>query len=100
MIGSAVAYGLTLRRLGVLVVDGSDDALRASRANFGLVWVQGKGRGHDDGGDAVAAADVGRPGAGGELVDHAVARRQPGAPRRTAMQTRPWRYGAVFGKLK
>ena len=48
VIGSAVAYGLTRRRLDVLVVDGSDDALRASRANFGLVWVQGKGLGRPE----------------------------------------------------
>jgi glycine/D-amino acid oxidase-like deaminating enzyme len=29
----------------VRVLDGSDDAFRASRGNFGLVWVQNKGRG-------------------------------------------------------
>lgn len=43
LIGSAVAYGLTRQGLKPLVLDGADDALRASRANFGLVWVQGKG---------------------------------------------------------
>ena len=48
VIGAAVAYGLTRRRLDVLVLDGDDDALRASRANFGLVWVQGKGLGRPE----------------------------------------------------
>lgn len=43
LIGSAVAYGLSRRGRRTLVLDGADDALRASRANFGLVWVQGKG---------------------------------------------------------
>lgn len=43
LIGAAVAYGLARRGLSVRVLDGADDALRASRANFGLVWVQGKG---------------------------------------------------------
>ena len=39
----AIAYGL--QRLGqqVTVFDESDRAYRASRGNFGLVWVQGKG---------------------------------------------------------
>lgn len=43
LIGAAVGYGLTRLGLRVRVLDGADDALRASRANFGLVWVQGKG---------------------------------------------------------
>ena len=43
LVGMAVAYGL--RRLGrtVTVFDEGDVAYRASRGNFGLVWVQGKG---------------------------------------------------------
>ena len=43
LVGMAVAYGL--QRLGrqVAVFDQGDVALRASRGNFGLVWVQGKG---------------------------------------------------------
>jgi glycine/D-amino acid oxidase-like deaminating enzyme len=41
----SVAYGLA--RLGerVRVLDEGDDAFRAARGNFGLVWVQGKGQG-------------------------------------------------------
>ena len=42
-VGSAIAYGLTKHRLRVLVLDGSDTDHRAARANFGLVWLQGKG---------------------------------------------------------
>jgi glycine/D-amino acid oxidase-like deaminating enzyme len=45
LVGSAVAYGLTLSGRRVLVLDEGDDAFRASRGNFGLVWVQGKGFG-------------------------------------------------------
>ncbi|MQB35469.1 FAD-binding oxidoreductase [Agrobacterium tumefaciens] len=41
--GSSIAYGLTQRNQRVIVLDGDDHDHRASRANFGLVWVQGKG---------------------------------------------------------
>jgi glycine/D-amino acid oxidase-like deaminating enzyme len=43
LVGMSVAYGL--QRLGrqVTVFDEGDRAFRASRGNFGLVWVQGKG---------------------------------------------------------
>jgi glycine/D-amino acid oxidase-like deaminating enzyme len=45
LVGSAIAYGLrdTLERVAVL--DEGDVAWRASRGNFGLVWVQSKGIG-------------------------------------------------------
>ncbi len=46
VVGLAVALGLRAPgRPGptVLVLDGDDGAFRASRGNFGLVWVQGKG---------------------------------------------------------
>jgi glycine/D-amino acid oxidase-like deaminating enzyme len=45
MVGSAIAYGLARRGQRVAVLDEGDNALRAARANFGLVWVQGKGDG-------------------------------------------------------
>lgn len=48
LVGSALAYGLLRQGLSVAVIDGGDDALRASRGNFGLVWVQGKGYGLAD----------------------------------------------------
>ena len=43
IVGIAIAYGL--QRLGcqTIVLDEGDSALRASRGNFGLVWVQSKG---------------------------------------------------------
>ena len=44
-VGAAIGYGLGLRGLRVLVLDGADTDFRAARANFGLVWAQGKGRG-------------------------------------------------------
>jgi len=45
LVGSAVAWGLGRAGAKVVVLDEGDDALRASRGNFGLVWVQGKGDG-------------------------------------------------------
>ncbi|GGE45681.1 D-nopaline dehydrogenase [Agaricicola taiwanensis] len=44
-VGSAIAYGLARRRQKVLLLDGDDGDFRAARANFGLVWLQGKGVG-------------------------------------------------------
>ncbi|MDR2112911.1 MAG: FAD-binding oxidoreductase [Candidatus Accumulibacter sp.] len=43
LVGLAIARGLTREGLRVAVCDEGDRALRASRGNFGLVWVQGKG---------------------------------------------------------
>ncbi|HJE67026.1 FAD-dependent oxidoreductase, partial [Pseudomonas oryzihabitans] len=43
LVGMAVAYGLAKAGTKTLVLDQGDDAFRASRGNFGLVWVQGKG---------------------------------------------------------
>jgi glycine/D-amino acid oxidase-like deaminating enzyme len=48
MVGAAVAYGLAGQGLRVLAVDGGDTDYRAAKANFGLVWVQGKGYGKPD----------------------------------------------------
>ncbi|QJQ95875.1 MULTISPECIES: FAD-binding oxidoreductase [Halomonadaceae] len=45
VVGMAVAYGLLRAGQRVTLLDGSDDALRASRGNAGLTWVQGKGTG-------------------------------------------------------
>lgn len=44
-VGAAIGYGLGLRGLRVLVLDGADTDFRAARANFGLIWAQGKGKG-------------------------------------------------------
>ncbi|VFR27438.1 Opine oxidase subunit B [plant metagenome] len=43
VVGMSVAYGLLRQGLSVCVADEGDIAFRASRGNFGLAWVQGKG---------------------------------------------------------
>lgn len=43
VVGLSVAHGLLGLGHRVLVLDEGDEAFRASRGNFGLVWVQGKG---------------------------------------------------------
>lgn len=45
LVGSAIAYGLAREGLRTALVDEGDVAYRASRGNFGLVWVQSKGDG-------------------------------------------------------
>lgn len=45
LVGSAIGYGLLRQGKRVAVLDEGDVALRASRGNFGLVWVQTKGLG-------------------------------------------------------
>jgi octopine oxidase subunit B len=45
LVGAAIGYGLARAGLGVALVDEGDVAFRASRGNFGLVWVQTKGLG-------------------------------------------------------
>jgi glycine/D-amino acid oxidase-like deaminating enzyme len=46
VVGLSVAWGLLRRGRKVIVLDGGDGSFRASRGNFGLVWVQGKGAGN------------------------------------------------------
>lgn len=43
VVGLSVAWGLLKRGRTVAVLDGDDGSFRASRGNFGLVWVQSKG---------------------------------------------------------
>ncbi|NPC57709.1 NAD(P)/FAD-dependent oxidoreductase [Caenimonas soli] len=45
LVGTALAYGLAQPGKHITVLDEGDDAFRASRGNFGLIWVHGKGRG-------------------------------------------------------
>ncbi|PLZ02372.1 FAD-dependent oxidoreductase [Burkholderia sp. WAC0059] len=45
LVGASLAYGMARRGSRVVVLDEGDVALRASRGNFGLIWVQGKGHG-------------------------------------------------------
>jgi glycine/D-amino acid oxidase-like deaminating enzyme len=44
LLGSAFAWGLARSGLSCVVFDEGDAAIRTARGNFGLVWVQGKGR--------------------------------------------------------
>ena len=43
LVGLAIGYGLLRAGERVTILDEGDDAFRASRGNFGQVWVQGKG---------------------------------------------------------
>ncbi len=43
VVGLSLAYGLSRAGLAVTILDEGDVAHRASRGNFALVWVQGKG---------------------------------------------------------
>ena len=45
LVGAAIAHGLRRASLTVAMIDEGDVAFRASRGNFGLVWVQSKGVG-------------------------------------------------------
>ncbi|CAM4135182.1 NAD(P)/FAD-dependent oxidoreductase [Bordetella tumulicola] len=45
LVGAAIAYGLRAHVGTMAVLDEDDTAFRASRGNFGLVWVQSKGMG-------------------------------------------------------
>ncbi|HEX6959414.1 MAG TPA: FAD-dependent oxidoreductase [Ferrovibrio sp.] len=45
IVGSSIAWGLAKLGQKVAVLDEGDDAYRASRGNFALIWVQSKGLG-------------------------------------------------------
>lgn len=45
LVGAAIAWGLVRAGERVAILDEGDTAVRASRANFALVWVQSKGLG-------------------------------------------------------
>ncbi|WP_248797654.1 NAD(P)/FAD-dependent oxidoreductase [Pseudomonas sp. MWU13-2105] len=45
LVGLSIAYGLALLGRQVSILDEGDEAFRAARGNFGLLWVQGKGYG-------------------------------------------------------
>jgi glycine/D-amino acid oxidase-like deaminating enzyme len=45
LVGAAIAWGLAGQGLATVLLDEGDIAFRASRGNFGLVWVQSKGFG-------------------------------------------------------
>nr|WP_321980059.1 FAD-dependent oxidoreductase [uncultured Cohaesibacter sp.] len=43
VVGMSLAWGLLKHGYTVTILDGSDGSFRASRGNFGLIWIQGKG---------------------------------------------------------
>ncbi|MCY1745034.1 MULTISPECIES: NAD(P)/FAD-dependent oxidoreductase [Ensifer] len=45
LVGAALAWGLARTGERPLLLDGEDLSMRASRANFALIWIQGKGLG-------------------------------------------------------
>ena len=45
LVGAAIGYGLAQAGIKPVIIDEGDVAYRASRGNFGLVWVQSKGLG-------------------------------------------------------
>jgi len=45
LVGAATSWGLAREGLRVALLDEGDRAVRASRGNFALVWVQSKGLG-------------------------------------------------------
>lgn len=69
LVGLAIAYGVRRLGLSVTVLDGGDDAHRASRGNFALVWGQGKGFGAPDYARWTQASLSAWPGFAAELAD-------------------------------
>jgi len=81
LVGSAIAYGLARAGLKTVLIDEGDVAFRASRGNFGLVWVQSKGLGapHYQRWTRLSAEEW--PGLAAELLDRtgiAVGHERPG----------------------
>ncbi|MBB3212448.1 glycine/D-amino acid oxidase-like deaminating enzyme [Herbaspirillum sp. Sphag1AN] len=48
VVGMSIAYGFAKAGEKVRLLDEGDDAFRAARGNFGLVWLQGKGLSNPD----------------------------------------------------
>jgi len=69
MVGMSLAWGLARAGERVLVLDEGDDAFRAARGNFGLVWVQGKGLGWPDYARWTLASAAAWPAFAAALVD-------------------------------
>ncbi len=81
LVGSAVACGLVEQGLSVAVLDEGDVAYRASRGNFGLVWVQSKGLGMPAYADWTRSSADLWPGFADDLAQHTgldVGYRKPG----------------------
>ncbi|MGE0498665.1 MAG: NAD(P)/FAD-dependent oxidoreductase [Ramlibacter sp.] len=69
VVGMSLAYGLARSGDAVRVLDGSDDAFRASRGNFGLVWSAGKGAGQPAYARWSLASTAAWPGFAAELTE-------------------------------
>jgi octopine oxidase subunit B len=69
LVGTAIGYGLARQGLKVALVDEGDVAYRASRGNFGLVWVQTKGLGAPHYQRWTRASAAAWPGFAGELEE-------------------------------
>lgn len=69
LVGSAISYGLLRQGLKVSMLDEGDVAFRASRGNFGLVWVQGKGFGRSAYARWTLASSRLWPGLAADLLD-------------------------------
>ncbi|MFM0736014.1 FAD-dependent oxidoreductase [Paraburkholderia xenovorans] len=81
LVGSAVAYGLAREGARVTVLDEDDGGFRASRGNFGLVWIQGKGYGMSPYARWSRSSATRWPGLAAALLEDSgvdVALRQPG----------------------
>ena len=81
LVGLSLAYGLARAGERVRVLDEGDNAFRAARGNFGLVWVQGKGLDWPDYARWTMAAARAWPGFAAELTGRTgidVELRQPG----------------------
>jgi hydrogen cyanide synthase HcnC len=69
LVGTAIGYGLVDAGLSVALLDEGDVAYRASRGNFGLVWVQSKGLGAPHYQRWTRASAVAWPGFAAELQE-------------------------------
>jgi octopine oxidase subunit B len=69
LVGAAIAYGIAGRAERIAVLDEGDIAYRASRGNFGLVWVQTKGNGKPAYGAWTLGSAHSWPGFARELLD-------------------------------
>ncbi len=78
--GMAVAWGLVRRGRQVTVFDEGDRAFRASRGNFGLIWVQGKGAAMPDYSRWTQLSARLWPALAGELAESAGARLELAQP--------------------
>ena len=67
LVGAAIAYGLGKLGERVAVLDEGDMAVRASRGNFALVWVQSKGLGMPEYADWTVASSDAWAGFAGDL---------------------------------